>query len=252
MAAAGSFYPDDSKALKGDIERYLRKAKNVPVSNLKALVVPHAGYVYSGIVAAAGYNLIRQLPKKHYKVILIGPSHYSAFYGISASKADYWETPLGKIRVTKSEFEEVEFSHLQEHCLEVQLPFLQITLKDFEILPLLLGEADPEETAEELNGLIDKDTIVIASSDLSHYHEYSKAVAIDSIMNDAVPKGDILKAKRSEACGIIPILTLMHMAKLNKWHAKFIDYKNSGDVTGDKKGVVGYGCYAFYGKEVSY
>lgn len=245
-AVSGTFYPESKDELKKDIELYLDKAKKVSIKNVKAIIVPHAGYSYSGIVAASGYNLLRQLPKKHYKVILLGPAHYIAFYGISTSKAGYWSTPLGKVKITKSNFEEIPGSHLYEHSLEVQIPFLQKTLSSFEILPLLLNEIDPKTAANQIINLIDSSTIIIASSDLSHFYDYKTAVSIDSMMNESIPDIDIAKASKGEACGKSAILTLMNIAKLKNWQSILLDYKNSGDITKNKKSVVGYGCYAFY------
>ena len=139
-----------------------------------------------------------------------------------------------------------EETHYHEHSIEVQLPFLQEVLEDFEILPIATGEIDHEELAEKIEKLIDDDTVIIVSSDLSHYYTYKKAMEIDALANEVIPNLDIEKTVEVEACGKTGILALMQLAKKNKWKAKIVDYKTSGDTAGDKSKVVGYGCYVFY------
>lgn len=248
---AGYFYPSEPKQLKETINNFLNKATEIEISgDLKGLIVPHAGYIYSGSVAAVGYKLLKNFNKK--KVILIGPSHFLPFIGASVSTADFWETPIGKVKVQKIKtdfFIDLPQAHLKEHSLEVQLPFLQLVLKDFNIIPIVLGEVDPKDIADALIPLLDKDTVIIASSDLSHYHPYNIAKKLDELANKFIPKLDIKNVEmKVEACGKTAILTLMNMAKKMKWVGKKLYYCNSGDVTGDKGQVVGYGCYAFYGK----
>ena len=213
--------------------------------DLKALIVPHAGYVYSGPVAAYGYKLLKKTDAK--RIILIGPSHNDFFDAAMQDENDYWQSPFGKIKLEKTD--KLPLSsviHKQEHSLEVQLPFLQLSLKNFTLMPILIADADPRKTAEIIESLLDNSTIIIASSDLSHYHSYDNAFQIDKLANEAIPKLDIKSAEKIEACGKIPILILMHIAKKMGWKAKKLIYKNSGDVVKDRESVVGYGCYAFY------
>lgn len=253
-AVAGMFYPDDEEELKGQVERFLEKAKPKKITP-KGLIVPHAGYVYSGPVAAFGYKLLQRLDqKKEYKIVIIGPSHRVPFIGAALSEARGWMTPLGTVPVDvesqkKLLSENIHFlseAHELEHSIEVQLPFLQMVLKKFKIIPISTGMINPEVLAKEILPIIDENTILIASSDLSHFHNYETAKKIDSRANEAIPAMDFEKAKQVEACGITAILTLMFVAKARKWKCALLDYRNSGDTAGTKEQVVGYGCYAFY------
>jgi len=249
-AVAGSFYPEDKDELQHVIKGFLDEAKNFKLAP-KCIIVPHAGYSYSGVVAAFGFKQLKNLEKKNWKVLLLGPSHYYPFYGLCYANFDYWQTPLGKIKAEKPNLKESELlfefteAHEPEHCLEVQLPFLQNVLDHFSIIPLLVGEVEPEKAANELSRIIDEDSILVISSDLSHYHSYEQAIKIDSIANSAIPKLDIEAAQKIEACGKIPILIAMYLAKKLGWMGHFLDYKNSGDTSGLKARVVGYGAYAF-------
>ncbi len=260
-AVAGYFYPNNQSELRGMINDYLRKVNEVTIpGRLRALVEPHAGYVYSGPIAAYGYKLLSKYATEIEKIILIGPSHHTTFYGVCESGFEYWETPLGKVRIEsirdklttndKRLIVVYQQAHKPEHCLEVQLPFLQsIMKKDFVIYPILCSNVNPLELADALTGIIDDKTVVIASSDLSHYLLYDQAVRIDKIANESVPALDIKRFEQfGDACGKTAILTVMHIAKKKTWKGKFLDYRNSGDTAGPKTQVVGYGCYAFYDK----
>jgi hypothetical protein len=245
---AGSFYPREKEKLKEMIGDFLKGVKKTDVKNLKGLIVPHAGYVFSGRTAAYGYKLLEGLD--NVRVILIGPSHFYPFYGVLFCEHDYWETPLGLVKVEKiknKDFVFVPEYDEQEHSLEVQVPFLQVVLKNFRVVPILIGEFEPERLAKYLAKLIDKDTIVVASSDLSHYYSYERAKEIDKYANFYIPRLDIKNVdSKVEACGKLGILTLMHLAKMKGWKGKKLYYENSGDIISDKDSVVGYGCYAFY------
>jgi AmmeMemoRadiSam system protein B len=242
---AGSFYPSNKDQLERMIDEFLAKAK-VEDIEAKGFVMPHAGYIYSGQVAAYGYKIISNLKPK--RVIILGPSHFIPFIGSSISTADFWETPLGKVKVEKVKTEFLDFpeAHKYEHSIEVQLPFLQRVLKDFQIIPISIGDDDYKDIAKQLESLLE-DAIIIASSDLSHYHDYDTAVKIDSLANEAIPKLDLKKTEKIEACGKTGILALMYLAKKQGWFGKKLFYANSGNTAGDKSQVVGYGCYAFYG-----
>jgi AmmeMemoRadiSam system protein B len=277
-AVAGAFYPDEPEELRDMISKFLSDTKETKLDvrkfheftysrdrhvghlegKLKALIVPHAGYIYSGPVAATGYKLLGQEAEKRAvsKIVLVGPSHHASFFGVAESGADFWETPLGKVKIWRIRKETghrelitvIPQVHAPEHCLEVQLPFLQTVLKnEFIILPILTGEVSPLALAEALFGVIDKETVIIASSDLSHYNPYERAIRIDAIANKAVPALDIKTMEESgDACGKTAILTLMHIARKKGWKGELLDYRNSGDTAGSKDAVVGYGCYAFY------
>lgn len=242
---AGSFYPKNKKDLEKMIVSFLENIKTEKI-NAKGFIMPHAGYIYSGKVAAFGYKIIKSLKVK--RVILLGPSHFIPFVGSSISTCEFWETPLGKVKVekVKTKFFNFPEAHKYEHSIEVQLPFLQKVLDNFIIIPISIGYDDYNFIANQIEKLIDNKTIIIASSDLSHYHSYETAIKIDEKANKSIPNLDIKNAKKIEACGKIAILSLMKVAISNKWVGKKLFYANSGDITGDKNQVVGYGCYAFY------
>jgi AmmeMemoRadiSam system protein B len=245
-AVEGMFYPSDADELNEMIDKFLKNAKETKIDGeTKAIIVPHAGYFYSGQTAAYAYKLLEKFKGKK-KIILLGPSHQFYFEGIAADVNEYWQTPLGKVKVIASEFDKLENAHAEEHCLEVQIPFLQKVLKEFEILPLVLCETDPKDVAEKIIPLLDKDTLIVISSDLSHYHPYDEAVRLDKATNEAVEKLDYHSAESKEACGIIPILTAIEIAKKLKWKCRLLKYMNSGDVMGDRGNVVGYSSFVMY------
>jgi AmmeMemoRadiSam system protein B len=250
-AVAGAFYPSDRKALAEMIESFLAKASPKDLTP-KALIVPHAGYVYSGCVSAFGYKLLENLDQNtDYRIILIGPSHHVWFEGASMSEADAWETPLGIAKVERSDeigdaFAMMPEAHQHEHSLEVQLPFLQCVMKRFNIVPIVTGEIYPETLAKKIIPLINDKTIVIASSDLSHYLDYETARKTDMLTSDIIQAIDTKRAESIDACGKTAIAALMHIARHMKWKCSLLDYKNSGDTAGGRKAVVGYGCYVFY------
>lgn len=248
-AVAGSFYPGQKEILESKIRQLLSEAKSVSLpGKLRALIVPHAGYEYSGIVAAAGYKLIKGHQQK--KIVLIGPSHFACFEGGGLCDDLAWQTPLGVVKIHSLAkgrmLRFIEAAHEEEHALEVQLPFLQMLVHDFTIVPILTGEVEARELAEEIIPCLDEHTLLIASSDLSHFHTYQEAIELDHMANTAIPALDLEAMEAVEACGKTAILTLMIIAKRLGWKGKLIDYKNSGDTSGDRDQVVGYGCYGFY------
>jgi len=256
-AVAGSFYPEDESELREMVEKFLKDAGDVKISKrLRGLVVPHAGYIYSGPVAAYGYKLLMKQDHKPGRIILIGPSHYAMFIGVAEGSARFWRTPLGLVPAESIASKITDRSilgiypqaHAPEHSIEVQLPFLQTVLKEkFTIYPLLTGEVNPALLANALEPAIDDNTLFIVSSDLSHYYPYEQARRLDAVANEAIPNLDFKRMEYAEACGKTGILTLMHIAKSKGWKGKLLDYRNSGDTAGPKDNVVGYGCYAFYG-----
>ena len=263
---AGSWYPGESSVLRSDIATYLR---NVPDRDLKGdvlgLIVPHAGYMYSGQVAAHAYKLIQD--KKYDAVILIGPSHRVAFSGISIYSQGAYETPLGVIPVDEniacemkrlsSIIIDLPAAHAQEHSLEIQLPFLQVVLGVFSFIPLVMGDQSAA-TCRELADVIyqvakDRRVLIVASSDLSHFHDDQKAKNLDGIVLkyiqniDAEGLLDSLAHDKTEACGGGPMaVTMLTAHKLGARHSLLLKYANSGDVTGDKSSVVGYASAAYY------
>ncbi len=258
---AGSWYPGDKRELINLLKNYFTflqyKTKNtrIPRDKIKALIVPHAGFMYSGLVAAEGFAM---LSKNYSRVIVSGTNHVDRVYynGFSVGLYDEYETPIGNVKVSplvqqlvkKDGFDFHEKAH-KSHIIEVELPFLQYKLKNFEIIPLISGFMDEsllDKTAKELSKYVDDSTLIVISSDLSHYHSYDEAVSLDLDCIKAIENLDYDKAKECEACGIFSILTLLKIAKQNDWKAKIIDYKNSGDIVGEKNAVVGYSTIVFY------
>lgn len=246
-AVAGTFYPKNPEELKKQVQEFLAQAEVMDTHNkLKALIVPHAGYIYSGIVAAQAYKLLESYSFK--KVLLLGPSHYQAFHGAAIAEEDF-QTPLGIVKIgdTKDWLKEDLIisspeAHRQEHSLEVQLPFLQQTLGEFDLYPLVLGTVNEEKLAKYLSTKLDEDTLVIVSSDLSHYLEYQRAILRD---NDSISKILNDDPGNLDACGKVGIKVLMHLAQINHWQPQLLDYRNSGDTAGDKNKVVGYAAVAY-------
>lgn len=250
-AVSGRFYPGSPEELKASVRSYLDQAPYLDLPGIHGLVVPHAGYIYSGPTAGYGY---KQLSDCYDTVIIIGPTHYVPFRGASIPDYTHYETPLGLVKVSEiasnlkkvPPFTNVPEAHVQEHCLEVQLPFLQTVLTDFEVVPIVLGEVDPYEVATALSPYCGERTLVIASSDLSHYHPYADAVNRDRICTEAVPALNFDQAPLCEACGLEAMETLMYLAQMKGWQGKLLDYRNSGDTAGGKDQVVGYMAAAFY------
>lgn len=264
---AGAWYPGNRQALTKAIEGYLAKADaKPPKGDLKALIVPHAGHIYSGPVAAHAYGLLRG--KDIRRIIMIGPSHRVRFRGVSVNQQSGYETPLGIVPVDRELAKkiidadplvrQVPKAHESEHALEIQIPFLQSVLNDFQIIPIIMGEQDYRtcsrlaEILYNVVGDLDK-TLLLASTDLSHYHNDKQAKALDSQFIDQIrelsPKGlsEALSSGRCEACGGGPTITVMLAAQA--WganHSQILHYAHSGDVTGDGSEVVGYVAAALY------
>lgn len=253
-SVAGSFYPEGEKELDEMLSMFLGNVKNEKIrGSIKTLIVPHAGYVYSGQTAAYGYALLSGIKIK--KVILLGPSHYGMFPGVAESGFQAWQTPLGFVK-TFSIRDKIKDKNLvitnpgvhePEHCLEVQVPFLQKVLgSGFEICPLLTGNVEPDVLSANLVPLLDEKTLLLISSDLSHYHSNERALEIDSAANQAIPKLDLDGLDNAEACGMTAIQTGICIANALGWKAKLLHHATSAEASGDFSSVVGYGCYAFY------
>ncbi|MCF7981139.1 MAG: AmmeMemoRadiSam system protein B [Pseudomonadales bacterium] len=252
-AVAGTFYPADANVLRHQVESMLTRSgtQSIPV---KALIVPHAGYIYSGQIAAKAYRLLEG-NTKFKQIVLFGPAHYVYVEGLVVPSVSHFSTPLGQIPVDLKiiggilDMPQVSVSndaHAPEHSLEVQLPFLQMVLTDFNLIPVLVGNATTEQTAEVIERLWgDEETLLLISSDLSHFHSYAEALSIDRMTNEAIcHRSENLKGE--QACGCRAINGLMHCAKKRNLKVTPIGLCNSGDTAGDKKRVVGYGAYALY------
>ena len=255
-AVAGLFYPASPSALQQLIENDLNQVNIGDEPHApKALIVPHAGYIYSGPIAASAYKCLRPLHHIIKRVILIGPSHRVPFYGLALSSADYFETPLGPIPLDRKAISNIadipgimtlDEAHANEHSLEVQLPFLQCVLDEFSIVPIVVGEASPTLIAQVLNRLWHvNDTLIIISSDLSHYLDYYSAQQIDEITSQAIIKLDTQPIDPFHACGCMGINGLLTYAKDHALSGTVLDLRNSGDTSGKKDSVVGYGAYLF-------
>jgi len=263
---AGLFYPDDPVQLKNDITNLLESAKtDKEFKNIFGIVAPHAGYVYSGKTAAHVYNFLRGKP--YNRVVVISPSHSEYFPGCSVFNGEGYQTPMGILEIddefanrlvenSKNIFRGVE-GHRSEHALEVQLPFLQTVLKNFKMVPIVMGDQGKifvDELAEKLAESVDDKTLIVASSDMSHFHSKLEADKLDSVVEDRINSFDYnslqsdLDTKKTEACGGGPIVAMMKAASiLNKKHSVVIHRSDSGDVTGDNKEVVGYLSAVVYG-----
>ncbi len=255
-AVAGMFYPDDPRRLRREVDRYLGQAGDGHPPP-KAVIAPHAGYIYSGPVAASAYATLRPLRGRVKRVVLLGPAHRVYLRGLAAPSAAAFDTPLGRVPVDQAAVTALARDHPQvvvddrphapEHSLEVQLPFLQEVLGDFELIPLVVGEATPGEVADVLEALWDgPETLIVISSDLSHYYDYDTARRLDRAASEAIERLDPDGLDREQACGRIPIQGLLEAARRHGLRAETVDLRNSGDTAGPRDQVVGYGAYLFY------
>lgn len=256
-AVAGLFYPQDAAELRRTVEGLLddagpRVARGLPP---KALIVPHAGYVYSGAVAASAYRRLRDSGAAIDRVVLLGPSHRVPMRGLAMPSVDAFETPLGAVPIDVASRQRLrEFglagvsdaAHATEHSLEVQLPFLQVVLGEFELLPIATGLALPGQVSRALEAVWNgPTTLVVVSSDLSHYHTSAEARQLDDQTRTTI------LSRRSElsdeqACGSCGINGLLEVARHKDLAVELLDQRNSGDTAGDRSRVVGYGSYALH------
>lgn len=254
-AVAGTFYPMDQHELRSVIAGYLDACRtNLPPP--KAIIAPHAGYIYSGPIAASAYARVANGRNVIRRVVLLGPAHRTALHGLAMSSAQSFVTPLGQVQVDQaaldliSHLPQVGFSdeaHRQEHSLEVHIPFLQMVLEDFKLIPLVVGDAGAEDVSEVLELLWDgPETLIVVSSDLSHYHDYATARRLDSATSNTITAFRYQDIQYEQACGRNPILGLLLAAHHHGLNAETIDLRNSGDTAGPRDHVVGYGAYVFH------
>jgi MEMO1 family protein len=253
-AVAGLFYPDDPRELHALVSGYLAA---VPASGgvPKAIIAPHAGYIYSGPIAASAYARIQPARGRITRVVLLGPAHRVGFHGLALSSANCFQTPLGRITVDQEAVKKIsglpqvqvmDAAHMQEHSLEVHLPFLQEVLGEFSLVPLVVGDAEPNEVAEVLEALWGgPETLIVISSDLSHYHDYKTAQRLDRATSQAIEQLRLEDIQYDHACGRNPVSGLLRVARQRGLRAKTIDLRNSGDTAGTPDRVVGYGAYVF-------
>lgn len=251
-AVAGSFYPANPEQLQEMLNTYLAKAQ--PATKIpKAIIVPHAGYIYSGEIAASAYTRLKAGADKIKRVVVLGPSHRVGFKGLAVSHAEFFNTPLGKIPLdipaiknllALSFVQYIDEAHYLEHSLEVQLPFLQTVLTEFKLIPIVAGDASPEQVAQVLELFYDDaETVIVISSDLSHYYDYATAQRLDKETSDKIEHLQYQQLDYESACGRVPVSGLLALAAKKSLQVKNIDLRNSGDTAGDKRRVVGYGAY---------
>jgi AmmeMemoRadiSam system protein B len=269
-AVAGSWYPDDATQLAAVVDRYVAAVEDdPPAGRPRALIAPHAGLMYSGPVAAFAYKVVRGVPYR--AIVLVGPSHFVPFRGVSIWKEGAWETPFGPvavdvelsagIRAHSHEVVELAEAHGREHSLEMQLPFIAHLLPRTPIVPLVMGQqtrqtafalGDALVAAVTASGRAD-DILIVASSDLSHYEDAQTAASLDAVVLEhvaALDAGglmDALERQPRHACGGGPMVAVLHAARqLGAASAQVLRYADSGDVSGDKSAVVGYMAAAIW------
>ncbi|PKU26075.1 AmmeMemoRadiSam system protein B [Telmatospirillum siberiense] len=263
-AVAGMFYAADPAILAGDVRRFLdgapaKRAEEADAPFPKAIIAPHAGYVYSGPIAASVYARIKEARREIRRVVLFGPSHRVAFPGLAVPSVDFFETPLGRVPLDRQAIggllrlqgvATLDAAHAQEHSLEVHLPFLQTVLDDFTLIPVVVGDASPELVAAAMEALWGgNETLVVVSSDLSHYHDYDHARQMDGTTSRAIERLDLGAIAYDQACGRTPIAGLLLEARRHGLTVETLDLRNSGDTAGPRDRVVGYGGWIFRPKE---
>ena len=251
-AVAGRFYPSDPAVLRADIDAMLAAAPDVRGPPPRALIVPHAGYVYSGPIAATAYkHLIGMHPRR---VVLLGPAHTVALRGLALPAVDALATPLGPVRIDPAgariaaalpQVSRSDEAHAREHALEVQLPFLMRALgHEFTLVPLLVGHASPADVADLIDALWDDDTLLIISTDLSHYLSYDDAQVRDAAtVRQILDLDDTLAS--DHACGAHALRGFLQVARRRHLVPRLLDLRSSGDTAGDRRRVVGYAAFAF-------
>ncbi len=267
-AVAGSFYHSDRLALKNNVDELLASARQQSNDDLagdftkspKVIIVPHAGYIYSGFTAAAAYAKLAPVRHLIKRVILLGPVHRVPVNGLALPGVAAFSSPLGNIEIDQQAIAQIEHfpqivvspeAHEMEHSLEVQLPFLQTVLDDFRLLPLAVGDASAEQVAEVLETLWGgEETLIVISSDLSHFHHYQEAQRIDDETVRAVLslQGPL---NHQQACGGTPLNGVLLAAKHHNLQPRLLDKRNSGDTAGEKNRVVGYASFAFYDEKTN-
>jgi len=252
-AAAGFFYPREPGELGRAVRAYLDAATGPP-AEARAIIAPHAGYAYSGPVAGSAYARLRGARGRARRVVLLGPAHFLAFEGLAASGAEAFATPLGEVPVDQAGVEAalslprvrlLEEAFEREHSIEVHLPFLQETLGEFGLVPLLVGEAEPHEVEAVIEALWESTTLVVVSSDLSHYRSQEGARKIDGLTSRAIEGFRPEAISPEQACGHIAVKGLMAAARRRGLRGQTLDLRTSGDTAGPSRRVVGYGAFLF-------
>ncbi len=254
---AGSFYPADRADLSAVLDQCFAHSKQAEqiTDKLRAIVAPHAGYIYSGSVAASAYNNLEKIKDQIKTVVILSPSHFFGFAGIALSDVSHFRTPLGDIEVDHGLQQVIlDFPQIQvrpeaferEHALEIHLPLLQTVLENFKIIPMIVGQTSPEEVQSVIQALDQEGVFFVVSSDLSHFHNYETCQNLDSKTTKAIEEKSIDNIGGNDACGYYPLRGLLSWANDKNLNIKNIDLRNSGDTAGDKSRVVGYGSYLVY------
>ncbi len=254
-AVAGLFYPAEAPELREEIDRLMASANGAAEARPHALIAPHAGYCYSGPVAASAYSALVPWAGQIRRAVVLAPAHRLALRGIATSSAAAFETPLGRIPVDRAGVDalatlrgvlEIDAAFAEEHALEVQLPFLQSLLGEFSLVPLIVGDAKADLVSQVIERLHQDDTLIVVSSDLSHYHDYPSCQQRDRATTALIETLQGEHIGPHDACGVYPIRGLLKTAQHRGWQVRTLDLRNSGDTSGDKSRVVGYGAYGFY------
>ncbi|MDJ0850354.1 MAG: AmmeMemoRadiSam system protein B [Myxococcota bacterium] len=254
-AVAGLFYPGEPGELRQTVRACVAEGRERAAGpSPKALIVPHAGYVYSGPVAGSAYALLEPLRDRVRRVVLLGPAHRVALRGLALPTAARFSTPLGDVALDPAagtaladlaQVEAWDAPHAEEHSLEVQLPFLQELLDDFVLVPLVVGDATAPEVAEVLERLWGgPETLIVVSSDLSHYYDYATARQLDRETTRAIERLEPEALDAESACGRVPVRGLLVVARERGLRVRTLDLRSSGDTAGPRDQVVGYGAYA--------
>jgi AmmeMemoRadiSam system protein B len=252
-AVAGSFYPGEQAELTATIEALMSRASRSGESDLVGVIAPHAGYMYSGLVAARAFASLGTQIRVFDRVLLIGPPHYVPVQAIAAPSFQTFATPLGEIEIDRAAIAALldaglvsidDRAHAPEHSLEVELPFLQHALGDFRLIPLLVGDATPEQTASVIDAVLDTRTLLVVSTDLSHYLDDASANINDLATAEAIERFDFTRIGPEDACGFAALNGALCAGNRKRWCIKRIDLRNSGDISGDRGRVVGYGAWA--------
>jgi AmmeMemoRadiSam system protein B len=254
-AVAGQFYPENPEELRTMVDGFLAAAKTVSDTIPKAIIAPHAGYPYSGPIAGSAYACLARGRGRLKRVVLLGPSHFVGFDGLAVSSASVFQSPLGPIPVDEEalilvralpQVTTLDAAHQREHSLEVHLPFLQIALGEFKLVPLVVGDATANEVGAVLNELWGGgETCIVVSSDLSHYHDYPTAQHMDHETARTIETLNWQDLGGDQACGCRPICGLLCVAKERGLRCRTVDLRNSGDTSGGRDRVVGYGAFIF-------
>jgi AmmeMemoRadiSam system protein B len=253
-AVAGSFYPRGPRELQETLEALMSCASTTGESGLIGVVAPHAGYAYSGPVAASAFAGIGASAHRFDRVLLIGPPHYVPVPGIAAPSSQSFATPFGQIKVDQDTITALldaglvnidDRAHAPEHSLEVELPFLQHVVARFTLIPLLVGDASPEQVASVIGSVLDERTLLVVSTDLSHYLDDASARARDLESAETIERFDFTRIGPYDACGFAALNGALCAGLQRGWRIKRLDLRNSGDTSGDRSRVVGYGAWAF-------